>query len=528
MNRIFLLIVCFLFCGVNFAFAAERIIFVPLDTRPITSRDTAIVAEKAGIKVLMPPAEILGTEKNPGDPAKLWNWLERTAPTANAAVLSTDSMIYGSLVASRKHTLTESEAQNQVLRFKKLKEKYPNLKMYAYGTILRTLLSQTHSAGGMEPAIYQANAVKIYNYSALLDKREMGIATRREVREFNRLKAEINPEVMEDWSSRHAVNMTANEKLIDLTKEGVFSFFLLGGDDSAVYSATHREARLLKQYADENNVERTTLQILSGADELGMLMLSRAVLDMKGEIPFVHIIYNNGKGKDTLPKYSFETVGNDMKAEILALGAMEVPNPTRADITLLINTAINGKTLDANSAVVNKKRENASVRSFIKKIKDATDKGYKNIAVGDITFGNGSDNSLMEAMRKNNLQFKINAYAGWNTATNTLGFVFGEAALLNYMTEKSQKELMLYRYLDEWAYQANIRQELIAAYPMLKGETDPTGATLGTKQEAAEEFVTEKMKAFAKENVILPSNLSLSNLKVTLPWKRFFECKIEF
>lgn len=526
MLKVFLMCMLTLFCSFTYANATEKIIYVPLDTRPITNLEAVEAVSKAGVEVIVPPNELLGTEKNPGEPKKLWKWIEENAPNADAAVLSTDSMIYGSLVASRKHTLTENEALNRVSKLEKLHEEHPNLKIYAYGTILRTLLSMNHSGHGMEPKTYQENAIKIYDYSALLDKREMGVASKSEVKKFNRLKADILPEVMNDWSTRHAVNWQANEKLLDLTKEGVLSFCLLGGDDSAKYSATHREARMLKEHTKRTSLDKTKFQVLSGADELGMIMLARAVLDMRNEIPFVHVIYNDGKGKETLPKYCFDTVENDIKNELLALGAMEVPNPAKADFTIVVNTMINGKTYDANHKN-NKKRPNASTKAIMKKLKNTINKGYP-VVVGDIAYANGSDRALLEAMRKEDLLFKIKAYGGWNTATNTLGFLLGTSALMNHMTDKSRNELMLRRYLDEWAYQANVRQDLGAAYWSLPGEADRTGKTLGGKRKAAEEFVTNKIKTFAKENINLPKELTLDNLKVTLPWNRFFECKIQF
>ena len=527
MRKFFLLLTIIIFCGMNTALASEKIIFVPLDSRPITDRDTAMVGTKAGYEILVPPSDILGTESSQGDTEKLWAWLNENAPNADAAVISTDSMIYGSLVASRSHTLTNAEAQSKVMRFQKLHSDYPNLKIYAFGTVLRTLLTATHSAAGMEPASYQANAVKIYKYSALLDKSEMNVASKREIRELNRLEKDIDKEVMADWKNRHGINYNANLKLMDLTKEGVFSFLLLGGDDSARFSATHREARMIKDYANAKNIERTKFQMLSGADELGMMMLSRAILDMRGEVPFVHTIYNDGTGKETMPKYCFETLGNEMKGAILAIGAMEVPKPARADFTLLINTEINGKTFEANSDKLNNKKANSSVNAFMNKLKDATDKGYP-VILADISCSNGADNALMEAMRKANLQFKIRAYGGWNTATNTLGFLLGEGILTNYMTEKDRNELMLYRYLDDWVYQANVRQDVRGAIYSLPGKDDPTGKTMGTKQAVAEKYTTEKMLEFAKKNINLPSNLSLNNLKVTFPWKRTFECEVFF
>ncbi|HCP95478.1 MAG TPA: hypothetical protein DIT92_02745, partial [Anaerovibrio sp.] len=80
-----------------------KILFVPLDNRPITDKETRQVAEKLGYDVVVPPDTLLGTREQPGNPDGLWQWLNKNAPGAKAVVVSTDAMIYGSLVASRNH-----------------------------------------------------------------------------------------------------------------------------------------------------------------------------------------------------------------------------------------------------------------------------------------------------------------------------------------------------------------------------------------------------------------------------------------
>jgi len=159
-------------------------------------------------------------------------------------------------------------------------------------------------------------------------------------------------------------------------------------------------------------------------------------------------------------------------------------------------------------------------------VKDFVGKGYP-VGVGDITYSNGSDNALMEQFRKEDLQFRIRAYGGWNTATNTTGFLIGTGLLLKWMDRKDAEELMLTRYLDEWAYQANVRQRLANELPSLPG-TEGNGANLGGKRAAASEKATQWIAEFAKENIHLPNGISLENLRVTHPWNRLFECDIEF
>ena len=40
--------------------AGKKIVYIPIDTRPVNDRQTVEVAEKLGYEVLVPPAEILG------------------------------------------------------------------------------------------------------------------------------------------------------------------------------------------------------------------------------------------------------------------------------------------------------------------------------------------------------------------------------------------------------------------------------------------------------------------------------------
>lgn len=500
----------------------QRILFVPLDTRPITDADSWDAPARLGYEMVVPPEELLGTESRKGDPDGLWKWLMENALGAKAAVISTDAVIYGSLVASRSHELTGEVINERVQRLKELHERYPRLSLYAYGTVLRTLLSNTHSGPGMEPEEYQRNAVKIYDYSALRDKIDMGEGSSKDKKNLEKMEKDISPVVMKSWEERHKLNYNANEALIDLTRQGALSFFFLGGDDSARLSQTHYEVRHLGEYG--RDLGKTRFQVTSGADELGMVMLCRAVNDNLGDYPFVYVAYNKGKGADTIPSYCFEEIGKDVDSTILAAGGMTVKDPKRADLVLAINTNPNGKTSEANSPE-NTVKPRSGTKYFVSMVKDFVEKGYP-VGVGDIAYANGADNALMEQLRKENLQFRLRAYGGWNTATNTTGFLIGTGLMTKWMPAKDAQELMLKRYLDEWAYQSNIRGRLSNALPGLPGEGN--GAKLDGKRAAAAEQGTKWMAEFAEKNIRLPEGLSLKKLRITHPWNRLFECKIDF
>ena len=80
-------------------------IFIPLDDRPVCYSYPVKVMEAAGYKILTPPEKFLATRTTPADTEKLWKWLESRAEKVDAAVISTDALIYGGLVASRTHML---------------------------------------------------------------------------------------------------------------------------------------------------------------------------------------------------------------------------------------------------------------------------------------------------------------------------------------------------------------------------------------------------------------------------------------
>ena len=519
------LLIPLLFVSAADAAAAQgkKILFVPLDNRPITDKETSEVVEKLGYHVVTPPDTLLGTREQPGDPDGLWQWLQENAPGAKAAVVSTDAMLYGSLVASRNHELTEQTIQQRVERFRTFHENHPRLSLYGYGTILRTLLSATHSGNGMEPALYQQNALKLRDYSVLRDKEDMGVASAKERRELQKLKQEIVPAAMEDWTHRHGLNYNANKSLIDLTGQGVFSFLFLGGDDAAMYSQTHYEMRHLRAYG--KNIGKTKLQVTSGADELGMVMMCRAVCDDKRDIPFVYTTYNIGKGRKTIPSYCNEEIGNDVDNTIIAAGGIQVPAAERAELVIAINTNPDGKTREANTSE-NTIEPRKGTKPFVALVKELVGKGYP-VAVADVAYGNGADNALMHELHREDLQFRLRAYGGWNTATNTTGFLIGTGMLAKWMDKQSQEELMLTRYLDDWGYQANVRQKLAGAVVLQPGYDQATGNLAGARAFASRQG-TDWLKEFARKNIHLPAGLSLENLKMTHPWNRLFECALSY
>ena len=95
----------------------KRIMFIPHDNRPISDKQTADVVRELGYEVIVPPDDMLGSRTDLGHPEELWTWAEENASGVSAAVISSDSMLYGSLVGSRKHGYTRGEIVARLKNF---------------------------------------------------------------------------------------------------------------------------------------------------------------------------------------------------------------------------------------------------------------------------------------------------------------------------------------------------------------------------------------------------------------------------
>ena len=482
--------------------SAKTILLVPQDDRPVSLSYTVDTAEKAGYTVLTPPVFLLSGKSFKGNPERIWDWVSAHMAESDAAVLSTDTLIYGGLVDSRKHTESTDTLIARADRLRRLHENFPHIPLYAFGTIMRTPYA---SSSGVEPHYYAKYGTTIYKISGLQDKMDAGTITKEESAELLSLKLSVPVEYLQDWFKRRTKNTLINEKLIRDVKDGVFTYFILGFDDSSQYSQSTLEHRYLSKEA--KSLPAKKYGSFPGADQLALLLIARYHVDDNGLKPVFSAIYPLGRAEDTVPSYESQEIGKTIEQHVTAAGGV-LRNDTRPDFLLAVNTPL--ANTKESAAFQNFGMEKDSTLNFIKEVKRAEESGIP-IAFVDVYFANGADNTLMKLIKRNGMLYTAAAYNGWNTASNTIGYSVAQAILSQNMSEQDRENMLLVQYVDNWAYQANVRKNILRI-------SDYSDSENKTPDKLREETVAELQEFAKKELEIDPARITAS-----YPWNRFFE-----
>lgn len=492
---------------------SKTLLYVPFDNRPVSLEYAVDTFKAAGYEMLTPPEEYLANRTFAGDPDKLWQWVIENCRQADGMVVSADALVYGGLVASRTHHEQAGVLEKRLDKLAKLRDMNPTARLYVFSTIMR---SPKASAGGVEPPYYDQHGPMIFQLTAMEDKSETAGLSQKEKWLWAEAKASVPADALQDWMERRAKNFKINSTLIEMTKAGLIDYFLLGRDDTSPYSQSHKEGRALQKQAAKLSLSQYAS--FPGADQLGMIMLTRAMNNLEHELPVIAVRYAPGVGEATVPSYEDQPFGKTVVEHIAAAGGIVLRAPLQPDLIMAVNTPQNGVTDEAdwptNTAVAS-----PGIKEFVDGVQKDIKAGRR-VAIADISFANGSDNALLREMADRYLLDRLSAYSGWNTASNTLGYAIGQGMLAKRINDTERKRLLAIRYLDEWAYQANVRHELSRDVVYARG-----GSVVYLNELAPfiQREAERKIRYFAFMNLW---DMPLNTIHVTFPWNRMFEAHI--
>ena len=489
--------------GTSIKIDAETVLYVPQDDRPVSLQYTVDTAREAGMTILTPPQNLISGKNYQGQADQIMAWVEQNAGRADVMVLSTDTLIYGGLVDSRKHNIPLSTLESRLKRIESLKARNKKVRIYGFGTVMR---SPRASGGGTEPAYYAEYGPTIFQIAALQDKLDSGSLTQEETQKLMSLQASVPVEYLQDWFDRRQKNMKINKELIDETRSGVFDYFALGHDDTSQLSQSALEGRYLSKYSKDIPVEK--YGSFPGADQLGLLLMARSRTDESTEKPTFSVIYPLGGGGKTLPGYEDQTIDKTIAQHVEAVGGTMVTQG-KPTVLLAVNTPLTTSTGESES-FENFPMISNSTNAFVDRIQQAVDSGV-NVSVADIAYNNGADNTLVSALYKRDMLYKIGAYNGWNTASNTVGYAIAQGVLLKTMSPEGHRKML--------TQQANIRKDIYRMQDSIR--TDNVRYS-GELNERLESYLGERIQDFAEKYL----KVDPRTVKATFPWGRLFETDI--
>lgn len=489
------------------------ILYVPLDNRPVCSAYVQQTMEAANCKIILPPEKYIATNEKNGNPEAIWDWLEHKAPKADAAVISTDSLIYGGLVASRTHNISQEELQNRVKHLYELKTTLP-IKLYAFSTIMRTPRA---SRGRVEPPYYSSIGPSIFAYSQLLDKQDQGKLSPAERLTMQALERNMKKAELGDWLERREKNLLINQELTRMARNGKFHYFAIGKDDNATLSATHMEGRKIS--LSTFDMSRDSFQILDGVDQLGLLLIARAYNEASGSKPSIYPMYSAGVGAATLPQYSDARLQDSVPQQIIAAGAVQAPSADSADLILALNTPQDGIVKDS-TADDNQPFASVANKNFVGLIGKQLQAG-RSVSLADISYSNGADNGFMQLLSNSGELERLTAYNGWNTSDNAVGYAIAQGLIARDMSSEARNLLLRQRLIDDWFYQSNARRNV--SDELEKHNREDLKYDLATEEKVILQQVTADCHRMVNDCPLTKG----TKFSLSFPWKRLFEVDVE-
>lgn len=467
----------------------KNIAFIPLDNRPVCYDlpiDTIACAKD--YQIFLPPIEDIGGLYDVANFENIINWLNNL-DKIDYIVVALDTIAYGSLVASRRTELSFGEILKRLNKFKKV-IKNKQAKIFAFSSIMRI---SNNNVNEEEKEYWNRYGKKIFDYSFNLHKSEI-CADADANAKFSCISQIIPKEILDDYINTRERNFNINKFYLNWLKEGFLDTLVFSKDDCAEFGFNVKEANELENIITS---EKLNGIVKTGADEIPLSLLSRIISE--NQKVKICPIWTNNDSLDLVSKYEDVSIKKSVQGQIELAGAIISNDINDADLILYINNfeqtqgelVMNVETLPFNS----------TIQKF--------NKPYFYV---DVRYANGADNSFVKQILETEFDDNFYGYSAWNTTANSLGcgiFIALTKFCSFQFEQENFKKLQLIRFLDDWAYQANVRAKI------RNNITNLTSDVL-TKELYQYELILKKQL-----------NIIDYNCNYSYPWDRFFEIRIK-
>ena len=502
-----------------------RILLVPLDSRPPCTQFVSQLGELAETEIILPPTQLLDNYNRPAKQAELRQWLADNISSVDAAILSSDMLIHGGLIASRHSIGNDNDVRATIDLLREIHLRYPDTPLYVFSIIPRLLLADSPADSPWQTPIMQYSIVK--HQSAIFDNPV----------DFNRVaewEDVIPPEIIARYKNLYAQNVIINKNLIDLTKENTIHSLILGQDDGYPFGLPNQSANDLRHYADRKLLhERDRVIITRGADEVALTMLGQYITGtVRKHRPQIFVAWSDPSLQSLIMPFMPHSAYSTVEEKIKIIGGDIVDSPDQADFILFLHLGtIRTHEQHLKSAAI-------TVNNFIKQ-------GH-HVAVIDLSEDYFSSETLLPYLISENVDLtKLAAYAGWNTSSNSIGTAVTQAALftgtINLLHEtslpgfrNSQLNFLISRFVDDWYFQkevqgqvnSSLRKHHINPYHLQTNHNLAIAQINRRLEDRTQSFFRRSLRG--KEFSVGNDTYVLTALEIDcrLPWDRTFEIDV--
>lgn len=447
---------CHLFRVERFCAHGITVGYLPLDNRPVNNLRPKWLAESCGIRLLMPDETLYATRldgqsPNPnglphGNRAALLQWIKENEETCDAFVISLDQLLSGGLVSSR--SLRDEDLSFEYAAMDYLAELSTRKPVYVFDTVMR--LATTVNYQGLGEAEYDLFRSYGTVARAPLTGDELTIENIVKGYRYDEngelIPTPLEEELLENYllarerKLRMAYRMLKNSSQI--------AFYFIGIDDSVPQDSIQtNEIAYLRERLGENAM------LFTGTDELGMMLLTRAYLDLCQWTPTLSVRYFGGKEDGFADVFDVTTLRESLGQHIAALGCQEVEADGDAEVLVLTRGCSEAEEAEFLQAWV---ENDAAGRATI---------------VIDASGGQRDPASTVAAISLKHLL----GYSAWGTAANALGIGLSigvsRLAWLTWEDEKQEADTeafakeLIFAFVKDLAYCRRCRERLTDLTP---------------------------------------------------------------
>lgn len=521
-----------------------NIAFIPIDNRPVCYLLPKQIADiNNEINLILPDRKFLGGLTEYSDVEAIFDWL-KNLQNIDVVVMCLDTIAYGGLISSRRCKLSFKEIKERIFKLKRILEE-KNAKIYAFSSIMRI---SNNNVNQEEKEYWAYFGKKIFEYSYNFHKN-------------GKTETDVPQDILKDYLETRKRNFDINKIYLEWKKEGFFDTLVFSKDDCAEFGLNVMEADELKRLGGfvKTGADEIPITLLANAINKKIKV---APIFLAPE--HKHLISNyedisiEQSVLGQLQLAGCEVVEPNDADILLYINNFE---DRQGEIVMKVPT----KPFDGNWETIKNSPLSPTLPLAGGRECCAPSKPY---LIADVRYANGADNAFVEKLFEVGFDENFLGYSAWNTSANTLGSLIcqGIVACCRSALLCRQKNLMpgwqsrptsfrpfnhstntpphpnplpqgegacdnsfsipqpfnsstdnglpscppallpsiITRFLDDWAYQANVRQMLT--------EPDP-------------EKCKELMKPF-EERLWKIFGIRY-NVNYKFPWNRLFEVEIE-